>query len=185
MYNADLRTDLDGHQNVVTYFIGFGPEFSGNAEAFQKLENAARRGGGQAYQADDLGSLSAVFNSIVTNILQTSTTFTTPTVAVNAFNRTQTLDDLFVSVFQPDNAAHWPGNLKKYRVSDGEIVDSEGRAAVDPTTGFFADSARSYWSSRADGANVKAGGAANRIRPRRSGICTRISVLNGQEAPSC
>lgn len=165
MYNADLRTDLDGHQNVVTYFIGFGPHFSGNAKAFQKLENAARRGGGQAYQADDLGSLSAVFNSIVTNILQTSTTFTTPTVAVNAFNRTQTLDDLFVSVFQPDNAAHWPGNLKKYRVSDGEIVDSEGRAAVDPTTGFFADSARSYWSSRADGANVKAGGAANRIPP--------------------
>nr|MBO2488447.1 hypothetical protein [Gammaproteobacteria bacterium] len=167
MFENDLIPDhiLPGKQNVRTYFIGFGPDFSGNPQAFNRLVTAATLGGGQAYQADDLSSLTSVFNSIVTSILQTSTTFTTPTVAVNAFNRTQTLDDLFVSVFQPDNAAHWPGNLKKYRVSDGEIVDSEGRAAVDPTTGFFADSARSYWSSRADGANVKAGGAANRIPP--------------------
>src|SRR5690606_38600901 len=107
------------------YFIGFGPEFSGSSQAFNRLVTAATAGGGQAYQADDLSSLAAVFNSIVTNILQTSTTFTTPTVAVNAFNRTQTLDELFVSVFQPDTSIRWPGNLKKYKVSEGRINDSQ------------------------------------------------------------
>jgi len=167
MFNADLRPndEVEGQQNVKTYFIGFGPDFSGDAAAYQRLQSAANRGGGQAYQADDLSSLSAVFNSIITNILQTSTTFTTPTVAVNAFNRTQTLDDLFVSVFQPDSSVHWPGNLKKYRIEDGVIMDSRdpAQAAVNPNTGFFAEASRSYWSSTADGSSVQAGGAASQL----------------------
>lgn len=161
MFNADLRPNVEGQQNVRTYFIGFGPDFSGDAAAFEKLQNAATRGGGQAYQADDLSSLSAVFNSIITNILQTSTTFTTPTVAVNAFNRTQTLDELFISVFEPASGTHWPGNLKKYRIVDGVILDSRDRNAVDRQTGFFADDARSYWSARTDGPQVRVGGAAS------------------------
>lgn len=165
MFENDLIPDniVPGKQNVRTYFIGFGPEFSGSSQAFNRLVTAATAGGGQAYQADDLSSLAAVFNSIVTNILQTSTTFTTPTVAVNAFNRTQTLDELFVSVFQPDTSTRWPGNLKKYKVSEGRIIDSQNRPAVNPATGFFDDSARSFWSNNADGSDVKAGGAANRI----------------------
>lgn len=163
MFENDLIPNLEGKQNVRTYFIGFGPEFSGSSQAFNNLINAAAVGGGQAYQADDLSSLTSVFNSIVTSILQTSTTFTAPTVAVNAFNRTQTLDDLFVSVFQPDNAVHWPGNLKKYRVSDGRILDAAGRSAVNSATGFFDDSARSYWSTTTDGADVRAGGAVSKI----------------------
>lgn len=185
MFENDLIPDniVPGTQNVRTYFIGFGPEFSGDADAFNRLVTAANRGGGQAYQADDLSSLAAVFNSIITNILQTSTTFTTPTVAVNAFNRTQTLDDLFVSVFQPDASSHWPGNLKKYRVVDGIIMDNRTPAqpAVDTNTGFFADSSRSYWSSQADGASVTMGGAASKIpSPTQRNLYTYI----GATAPS-
>ncbi len=165
MFENDLRPDVEFEQNIRTFFIGFGADFSGNANAFAKLQSAADRGGGSAYQADDLSSLSSVFNAIVTNILQTSTTFTTPTVAVNAFNRTRTLDDLFVSVFQPNSSAHWPGNLKKYRVDNGVIKDSStpAKEAVDPNTGFFSDASRSFWSASADGALVAAGGAANQI----------------------
>lgn len=170
MFENDLRSDdgadgVEGTQNIRTFFIGFGSDFSGDADAFADLQSAANRGGGSAYQADDLSSLSAVFNAIVTNILQTSTTFTTPTVAVNAFNRTRTLDDLFVSVFQPNSSAHWPGNLKKYRVDNGVIKDSSNPAkeAVNPDTGFFSDASRSFWSDSADGALVAAGGAAGKI----------------------
>jgi type IV pilus assembly protein PilY1 len=165
MFNKDLRP-VDGTQNVRTYFIGFGADFDGSLTgAFDYLQNAADRGGGQAYQANDLTGLSAVFNSIITSILQTSTTFTTPTVAVNAFNRTQTLQDLFVSVFQPNSSVHWPGNLKKYRVTNGQIMDNNSppQAAVDPDSGFFASGSRSFWSSVTDGAEVELGGAASRL----------------------
>ena len=68
--------------------------------------------------------LQQVLTSIVSNILQISTTFTAPTVAVNAFNRTQTLNDLYVSVFQPATNYHWPGNLKRYLLKNGVIVDA-------------------------------------------------------------
>jgi type IV pilus assembly protein PilY1 len=52
--------------------------------------------------------------------------------------------------------------VKKYAVQDGEIVDADGNAAVDPNTGFFMDGAKSYWSSTADGSDVELGGAAAR-----------------------
>ena len=35
---------------------------------------------------------------------------------MNAFNRTQNLNDLFMTVFAPSDQYHWAGNLKKYRL---------------------------------------------------------------------
>jgi len=162
MFNSDMSSTLAGQQNVQTYFVGFGddPQL---AQAFGYLQAAATKGGGQAYSAGDLGSLQTALTSIITNILQVSTTFTAPTVAVNAFNRTQTLNDLYVSVFQPSGDFHWPGNVKRYLVSNGVIVDQNGNPAVDPTTGFFKSSAQSFWSPTPDGSSIPAGGAANQI----------------------
>jgi type IV pilus assembly protein PilY1 len=160
MFNADLSSTLPGQQNVQTYFIGFGddPQL---AAAFSYLQSAASKGGGQAYTASDLSSLQATLTSIVSNIVQISTTFTAPTVAVNAFNRTQTLNDLYVSVFQPSATYHWPGNLKHYLLANGVIVDANGQPAVDPATGFFKSSAQSLWSPTVDGTSIPVGGAAN------------------------
>ncbi len=162
MFNTDLSSALPGQQNIQTYFIGFGddPQL---AVAFSYLQTAASKGGGQAYTAGDLSSLQSVLTSIASNIMQISTTFTAPTVAVNAFNRTQTLNDLYVSVFQPSATYHWPGNLKHYLLSNGVIVDANGQPAVDPATGFFKSSAQSVWSPTIDGTSIPTGGAANLI----------------------
>ena len=162
MFNTDLSASLNGQQNLQTYFIGFGND-PGLAEAFGFLQAASSKGGGTAYTAGDLTSLQQVLTSIVTNILQTSSTFTAPTVAVNAFNRTQTLNDLYVSAFQPSSNYHWPGNIKRYLVSQGVIVDQNLVPAVDPATGSFKSSAQSFWSATPDGAQVSSGGAANQI----------------------
>lgn len=158
LYETDLQSTEPGNQNVTSYWIGFGPEVTGSA----LLQTTANRGGGQFYSADNTVGLAAVLTSIVSEILTTNTTFTAPSVSVNAFNRTQTLADLYVSVFRPELTYRWPGNVKKYMVTDGEIVDADGNPAVDPNTGFFADGARSIWSSSADGLEVKEGGAAKR-----------------------
>ncbi len=101
----------------------------------------------------------------MTAILSLDTTFSAPTVAVNSFNRTQNLSDLFISVFRPTGRTHWPGNLKKYRVraSDAAIIDANDRDAIDPATGFFDDAAQSFWSASIDGATVDLGGAAELI----------------------
>ena len=162
MFNSDLNSSLAGQQNVQTYFIGFGDD-PDLRTAFSYLQNAASKGGGQAFTAGDLTTLQQVLTAIVSNILQISTTFTAPTVAVNAFNRTQTLNDLYVSVFQPATNYHWPGNLKRYLLQNGKIVDANGQDAVDSATGFFKSSAQSIWSPTVDGTNIPVGGAANQI----------------------
>jgi len=156
MNKGDLSA-LPGQQNVATYTIGFTVDLP-------ILKETAERGGGKYYTANDTASLAGALSNIVTSILTTDTTFTSPTVAVNSFNRTQNLSDLFISMFRPSGTAHWAGNLKKYRLStDSVIVDATSTAAVDPATGFFKKTARSYWSPTQDGADVKAGGAANLI----------------------
>ena len=59
-------------------------------------------------------------------VIDENTTFTAPTVSVNAFNRTQNLNDLFITVFSASDKYHWPGNLKKYEVqTNGTVVDRE------------------------------------------------------------
>jgi type IV pilus assembly protein PilY1 len=166
MYQNDMRPDVAKVQNVTSYYIGFGTDFSSGGAptaAFQYLQNAATAGGGQAYSTSNLNDLTDAFNSILLDVIKTNTTFSAPAVAVNAFNRTQTLNDLYVSVFSPRAEFHWPGNIKKYKVVNSVVVDSLGVAAVDPNTGFFVDTAQSYWSSTPDGADVTVGGAASKL----------------------
>lgn len=152
----DINSDVPGNQTVATYTIGFAIDLP-------ILEDTARKSGGKYYQAEDVKSLTAALTDIVTNIFDRDISFTAPAVAVNAFNRTQHLNDLYVSVFRASNKVHWPGNIKKYTIAEAQIVDKHENAAVDPSTGYFKDSAHNFWNdaATADGANVNVGGAAN------------------------
>ena len=74
---------------------------------------------------------------------------------------------------------HWPGNLKKYRILNNEIVDSNNVAAVDPATGFFKTTAQSFWTVGPDGNNVELGGAANNLPdPSIRKVYTNITADN-------
>lgn len=181
MGKADLRATVQGKQTVTTFFIGFGDDFAGGLTntAFQYLANAATASGGEAFQANDLPQLEGAFNSIVASVADTNTTFTAPTVAVNAFNRTQTLSDLYVAVFAPSTKRHWPGNLKKYTIAEGVIKDRDGNDAVDSQTGFFKDQAFDKWatSTAGHGYDVIKGGAANLLpSPASRKVYTYISA---------
>jgi type IV pilus assembly protein PilY1 len=163
MYDGDLST-LNGQQNITTHTVGF-------LANFPVLQQTAQRGGGQYYTANNTVQLTNALLSIITSVLDTQATFIAPTVSVNSFNQTRNLDDLYFSVFRPTATAHWPGNLKKYRLqgSDGTILDASTppQNAINPGTGFFTDTARSFWSGGVDGAEVHLGGAANLIPAAR------------------
>jgi len=164
MYEHDLRSTVPGTQNVVTYTIGFGEDVDG---AIAQLQETANNSGGAFYEAANSIALTNALTAITTDIFtSTPTSFTAPAVSINAFNRTQNLNDLYVSIFKPEQTPLWPGNLKKYRLdpATGNIVDAATptpQAAVDPTTGFFKETARSYWSDEVDGSDVEKGGAAH------------------------
>ncbi len=154
LYKADLDGNLPGVQNVTTYTIGFAVDLP-------LLKSTAQRGGGEYKLADNTSTLANVLSEIILSIKDDATTFTAPSVPVNAFNRTQNLNDVFVSVFQPSSTVHWPGNLKKYRLINGELVGQDDQPAVDPTTGFFGNDAFSFWSAAPDGDRAPQGGAAS------------------------
>jgi type IV pilus assembly protein PilY1 len=168
MLETDLRPNnvVTGLNNVITYTVGFklGTDAAANS-ARQLLQETATRGGGQFFEAGSAVELKDKLGQITREILTLNTSFSAPAVTVNAFNRTQNLNDLYMALFRPAFNYRWTGNIKKYELDplDGDILDANGRPAVDPGSGFFFGTARSFWSNAADGADVTAGGASGLI----------------------
>ncbi len=172
MFDNDMSSEHDGPQSIRTYTVGFQSDQT-------LLSNAATNGGGQYFQANNAASLKTAFENAFTDILATSATFVAPGIAVNTFDRLNHLDALYFALFQPAKGARWPGNLKRYKLaiqtdavtgqSEAVIVGEDGQAAVDPNTGFFKDSAQSWWGSIQDGKVVTDGGASSQHVDPNSG----------------
>ncbi|MGI2109552.1 pilus assembly protein [Shewanella frigidimarina] len=166
----DVNTGLDGTQTVSTYTIGFGSDAKSVAAI---LKETASRGGGATYTAANAQKLQEALQSIFSNILETNSSFTSPSIASNNFDRTQTLDSVYYAMFLPNKGPRWVGNLKKFKVTgSGDIVDKNGNDAIGDD-GNLASSACSYWTSDAvcsatsgggDGNNVEIGGALTKLQ---------------------
>src|SRR5690554_955349 len=162
MNNIDASS-LDGKQTVQFHAIG---GFIGGSYQ-ETLDVAAKLGGGVSANAQTPEELEAALLKVFQNIVQSSGTFSAPAVAVNAFNSLEQLDQMYYSVFQPHEAVGWSGNVKRYRMHGGKIVDVQGNDAVDPETGFFKENARSFWSTLDDGDKITVGGMASRFQNER------------------
>jgi type IV pilus assembly protein PilY1 len=160
---ADLNTSVDGVQSATTYTIGFGLPEDDQDEGAAYLSEVAEAGGGKYFTASSVGDLTEALTEITSDIFNRDISFTAPAVAVNAFNRTQHLNDLYVSVFRAKDEVHWPGNMKKYVIKGVGIEDALENNAIDPDTGFFDDDAKNFWNQTTtpDGADVYKGGTAN------------------------
>ena len=179
----DQSSSLDGEQVVSTYTIGFAID---NALLKDTADESFKASGtGEYLLADDASTLADAFNAILVDINNSDTTFSSPAVSVNAFNRSTHLDDLYFTLFKPGKGVGWRGNFKKYKLSffvdaadidhDGDVTerlpfvaDATGADAVDSVTGFFASGGKSFWTDgAADGLDVSAGGAANEFDATR------------------
>ncbi|WP_374324639.1 pilus assembly protein [Aquipseudomonas alcaligenes] len=164
LHEEDQAT-FESKNTVTTHTIGFNT--SNNAQATRFLNDLARLGGGTAYQANNASDLAAAFDQIVQEALATNTTFVNASAPVNSFNRADNLDELYFALFRPTENDRWPGNLKRYRLKiengTASIVDADGAAAINPTTGFFKSNARSFWSATQDGDDIAKGGAALKL----------------------
>ncbi len=151
----DISTD-SGEQKVITHTIGFDINLP-------ILEEAALRGGGDYFLADDVESLTIALLEIVNDITDRSLSFAAPAVAVNSFNRTRNLNDLYLTTFAARETYRWPGNVKKYQIKDGLVVDRFEDPAINPADGLFYGTATSFWSDDADGNDVEKGGAVENM----------------------
>ena len=167
MYTNDVYDGLAEEQTVATYTVGFAVDHP-------LLRATAEAGGAKYYRANNASELTEVFNKIIAEILSINTTFSSPAVSINAFNRTTHRNDLYFTLFKPAIGPHWNGNLKRFKLvfdADGlpSIVDYDANPAINTVTGFFDDSAYSWWTPLAgdpDGGEVALGGAAAHISAR-------------------
>ncbi len=163
MYTHDLDKDsTNGVQRAITYTIGFKTDQA-------LLSDAARRGGGLYYTAESADDLVNAFQGAITSILSTASSFTAPSVAVDTFTRTESRNEVFFAMFEPQEGTDWPGNIKKLRIDiangDAVLKDANGADAMDGS-GKISDGARTYWSSEADGSSVKKGGVGALLAAR-------------------
>jgi len=169
MFNNDLVHELDANgedqkQNVRTFTIGFS---DGADDAAPLLKETAKRGGGKYLPAKNSIELESALSDALTSILAIDSSFTSPSIASNNFDRTQTFDSAYYAMFLPGKGPRWSGNLKKLKVtSGGSLVDVSGKAAIGDN-GNIKDTTCTYWSDCSgskDGNKVEQGGAAEMLR---------------------
>lgn len=176
MANNDMREDLSSTKNITTNVIGFAMGSNSNMHQY------AEAGNGAFYTVFNSEALVNTITTILEKTIESNTTLAMPGVSVDQSNRLQFKNDLYFSVFKPQDKQAWSGNLKKYKikkVEDSEsnefnIVDQFEVNAVDKSTGFFKDGSQSIWSSTPDGLDSELGGAASNMDVDRN-IFTYVS----------
>lgn len=180
MYNNDIvignkdALKVDNKQNVRVFTIGFS---EGADEAAALLEETAFRGGNPRgsngvskgyYIAKNGLDLVSALDDALKSILTIDSSFTSPSIASNNFDKTQTYNSAYYAMFLPGNGPRWSGNLKKLKVnSAGEIVGPGGSANAIDANGSISIDTCTYWntcSGSNDGNKVLSGGVLPTLR---------------------
>lgn len=169
-------TGQDGKQTVKTHTVAFNlDDASGFLDQISDAGDGDTSKTSTTYKASTAAQLQQVFEQIAGDIMKSvDTTFVSPGVTVNTFNRLTHRNEIYYALFRPQANPSWPGNLKRYAInSKGEILDSTGVTAINESTGFFKDASEesdtgsytaiSFWSGSPDGNNVELGGAASKL----------------------
>jgi type IV pilus assembly protein PilY1 len=168
LYETDLRSDLTGQQNIITYTIGFT-----YASQHELLNRAAAHGHGRYFYTENAQQLSDAYQNIIGEILEKTSSFVAPIVPVSRMERTSAGDKIYLALFQPKKDQMWSGNIKKFGVVQsgvdiGKIVDVNGLPALDDRGQILA-TARSYWTTVSmDGSDVEKGGVGEILMNRAS-----------------
>jgi type IV pilus assembly protein PilY1 len=177
----NLHSDSSIHQNITIHTVG---GFVGG-DALDKLQNIAKFGSpltaikengspSTYYPASNADELALQLKALFTSITDEGSTFTAPSVSVNAFNSLELSDELYYALFKPSKKTDWVGNLKRYRLKQTttgtSIVGQDDQPAVDEATAFFKEDAISFWgnSNTPDGLEVAKGGIAQHLGNSRN-----------------
>ncbi|MEE8481973.1 MAG: hypothetical protein V3S12_01340, partial [Acidiferrobacterales bacterium] len=188
---------LAGKQNADLYFVGFGSGVGGTTR--QLLVDAATKGGGDYFDANDTTSLTQSMQSALLSIQIGTSSFSAPALTVNAFNKLYNRDDIYFALFEPSTTVAWDGNIKKFSLCTavqadggsgpceyGDVVDGSGNPVVG-TDFRIIDNADSGWGSSNDGGNVLEGGIGAKLlalAPASRRLLTYLGAYSGLSTSS-
>lgn len=169
--DKSLVTDpANSYENVITHHIAFGAKQPLLEDAAKgKVSDGADRGsGGEYIVAYNKEQLIAAFYSLALMMTE-SVSFTAPVVSVDAVNKIQSGEDLYMGLFLPQDNTYWAGNLKKFKIGDGSsvdrpkrfmIYDEDNHEAID-SNGQFVDNTNGFWGDENDPNDSDTYGAAD------------------------
>jgi type IV pilus assembly protein PilY1 len=151
LYTTDVHASV-GQQNVKIYSID---AYNAQPDVKQNrlLKSMANQGGGGYFVANNENAILDAFRSILLDVKAVSSVFTSSSVPINATNRTQHDNQVYIGMFRPDadSKPRWYGNLKRYQVGiiNGQLqlTDKNNNEAIASLTGFVKSCALSYWTA--------------------------------------
>lgn len=128
---------LDGTQNVTSYFFVPPTPLSSNPPTFDATTTEYASSGGTTRPLPlgaDPATLVDSLRGLLGQMVGVSTTFVAPSLPANAFNRAETLDSVYLALFQPDLGARpfWPGNVKKLKLKAFDTTCASGDTSCTP-----------------------------------------------------
>lgn len=151
MYEKGIPISGGTNQSVSTFTIDVYNEQPNDVQT-SLLLNMANTSGGRYFPAKSEKEITDALTSILSTIQAVNTTFASASLPVNATNRTQNENQVFIGMFRPDRDGYprWFGNLKQYQVGAVlgglDLVDANKRVATNPLTGFIDNCAVSLWN---------------------------------------
>ena len=141
LFTTDVSA-FPGRQNVYTYTINV---FNAKEEIPQTtlMKAMAKYGGGRYFAAKNEDQIIQALREIIIEIQSVNSVFASASLPINATNRSQNENQVFIGMFRPDPNAKpmWYGNLKEYKVAlfggDAKLADAEGKEAIAASTGFL------------------------------------------------
>jgi type IV pilus assembly protein PilY1 len=133
---------------------------------------------GYAFLASDASQLTVALEAIrnyIIAILAKSASYVAPVVPISQMEKTSSGNRMYLGMFKPTVTSFWKGNIKKYGIATedtevlkiGDIIDAKTppELIMDPWN-RIKDTAKSYWSSVADGGDVEKGGVGGILSAR-------------------
>ena len=146
---TEVTDPANSYVNVTTHHVAFGMDHP-------LLKDAAAESGGVYVAAYNKAQLVAAFYSLALQMTE-AVSFTAPVVSVDAANKIQNGDDLYLGLFLPQDNQSWFGNLKKFKLGDGStdrpdlwmLYDHANRPAINDE-GVFLDNTAAFWGDDLD-----------------------------------
>jgi type IV pilus assembly protein PilY1 len=151
---------VEGEQFVKSYFI---------ADKTNNTQDSWAAAGGTkaALSLGDPEELIKNLKDLLGGIISESSSLVSESVPANVYNRAETLDNLFLAIFQAEAGPRWPGNIKKLKIVAvpsfdelgnlvalrTEIQDTLGEPAFSAEDGRINHSALTFWTDP-DGLDV-------------------------------
>ena len=165
--NTQDQVSTVAGSTIQTHTIGFGLAGPVADATWGWLQEVANAGGGEAYQADDVDTLTDSFENVIKSLTSGNQSFRNFSATFDV-STLSTGNRAYISLFSPNEYRAWQGNLKGYFLKADGLYDVNDNAATEVDLDgkvVFRPTARSFWSNGVDGNSAENGGFKSTFVP--------------------